>query len=289
MIAATYFPSVFHYDFLNLSLQLQITNTPDTPMSNTPTLRKTRSGSNSSAITLNDIRDLIEKSRTEILNTVAQQNAKFQALCDSFLNRLEDLEQKNSQLEAKCVSLISSQEKEIKSLRNDIQIITNELSSRDDELPLNELASEIALRHEKRKNLVLAGIPEVRNGDHKERCDEDRQTTISILSYLNCQASEIIDVSRIGKFSEYRPRLIRIKCKTRDSRTNILKCSKQLRQSANYKNVFINPDLSKIQRDHDKRLREELKVRRNRGEDVKIERGKVVLSNSKQSVNSSVF
>jgi hypothetical protein len=60
----------------------------------------------------------------------------------------------------------------------------------------------------------------------------------------------------------------------------ILKACKELKKRQEYKNVFINPDRTPLEQAIDKRLRHELKERRENGEDnLVIYRGKVINRN----------
>ena len=59
----------------------------------------TRSNSNSSTITLNDIKTLIDNAKTEIITIMKKENDKILGLVNSLQKRVEGLEQKNSQLE----------------------------------------------------------------------------------------------------------------------------------------------------------------------------------------------
>ena len=69
-------------------------------------------------------------------------------------------------------------------------------------------------------------------------------------------------------------------CANSDIKRKILKNAyklKSFRTDAN-KKVFIVPDMTKVQREDDKKLKDELWRRRNQGEEVIIRRGKTVQS-----------
>ena len=55
-----------------------------------------------------------------------------------------------------------------------------------------------------------------------------------------------------------------------------LSAAKQLRHSQNFKNVFINPDLTKAEREKNKLLRSEVKRRRDAGEKVFLRGGQII-------------
>ena len=87
-------------------------------------------------------------------------------------------------------------------------------------------------------------------------------------------------VTRLGKIVHSRPRLLRFKCANMQEKITLLKGSKNLRNDGQFKKVFVNPDLTECQRKRDKSLREQLKSRRDRGEDVVIYRGEIVQKDS---------
>ena len=57
---------------------------------------------------------------------------------------------------------------------------------------------------------------------------------------------------------------------------NILRMARELRNSHEYSNVYISPDLTPQEQQRDKALRDEVKRRLN-GEEVEIRRGRVVV------------
>ena len=67
-----------------------------------------------------------------------------------------------------------------------------------------------------------------------------------------------------------------VKVADADCKRKILNRSKSLKSSASLKNVYIKPDLPTAQQMNDKRLRDELKVRRDKGEDAVIFRGNII-------------
>ena len=77
-----------------------------------------------------------------------------------------------------------------------------------------------------------------------------------------------------GKIKEKRPLLVKLA--NAQEKWKILKAARNLsRAPGNMKNVSITLDFSEQQRDANRKLREELRIRRENGEDVVIYRGKV--------------
>ena len=97
------------------------------------------------------------------------------------------------------------------------------------------------------------------------------------------------EVTRIGRISDSRPRLVRFKCNDMKEKTNLLRLSKKLIGKSLYKNVFVNPDRTPKQRVKYNLLREELRSRRELGEDVMIHRGRVIQTISLQKKRKEIY
>ena len=87
---------------------------------------------------------------------------------------------------------------------------------------------------------------------------------------------EVEEISRIGRLDPTKPRLLRFKCGDADTRRQLLRNSKNLRQSQRFQRTFINPDLTRFQRARNAELRKELRQRREAGENIAIRRGQIV-------------
>ena len=98
---------------------------------------------------------------------------------------------------------------------------------------------------------------------------------------LSIDGDEILRrIHRIGKQVEGRDRLLRVVCCDEESKIGILRQAKLL-SNTSFKKVYINPDLTKTQREERKRLREELKRRKDVGEDVTIRYGRIVAASDR--------
>ena len=69
---------------------------------------------------------------------------------------------------------------------------------------------------------------------------------------------------------------MRVVCVDAANKFEILRNSKCLRDSDEFKGIYINPDQTQLQRMEAYNLRQELKQRRAAGEDVLIRRGEIV-------------
>lgn len=223
--------------------------------SSTPTQRTTRSSSTtSSAITLIDIKNLIESSTKEILGSLKKEINEISNKLSHLQNKVDELESRNSQLEQRCHQL------ESKSLNISTAIL-----------------DEMEDRLRRKKSLIISGIPEQTEGSAEERIEADKTTVEDLLENLcGVSDSDISRTHRIGRQQPDKNRLIRVALSDEDDKKKILYKAKELRNMPSYSNVYINSDLTPSQRESNKRLREELKRRRDLGDDVIIRGGKVV-------------
>src|SRR6266568_5023925 len=136
-------------------------------------------------------------------------------------------------------------------------------------------------------NLIFHGVKEMDEGGEDSEVDndshcadhQDRHMLEEILRVgMKLDASRHIEaVSRIGKFVERKLRPIKVKVKSLESKSEILKRAKQLKENNSFKKVFISPDLTRKQQIVDKDLRDQVKKFREDGHDnVRIKSGKVI-------------
>ena len=141
----------------------------------------------------------------------------------------------------------------------------------------SSVIQEVEDRNRRSHNLIVSGIPEG-EGSIDERKAADKEKIKKLLGDLDDHWDEDVteQVHRIGNNTSKGPRLIRVTCGEKSVKRDILQRAKQLRNLPAYTNVYINPDLTIRQREENKRLRNEFKARKSRGENVMIRNGKVV-------------
>ena len=241
-------------------------------MPQTPTSRNLRSNSNTQSITLQDIKTLIETSKADIIKAVDCKVEKLNETIVNLMNCVEVLQKKQSVLEEKCLSL---EEK--------IMIIQKE------NLDTEDLLKEAEDRNARREFLVVSGIPECNVGSPADRKAHDRAAINEIMNRIGIKDLTLEDLWRIGKSDTRKPRLLRFKCKDVNQKFRILHHSRDLRNHAQYRNIYINSDFTKLQREKNKELRTELKRRRELGEKVQIQRGVIVNSAPTVPQTSQIF
>lgn len=140
-----------------------------------------------------------------------------------------------------------------------------------------EVVREEEDKRNRLNNLVLFGVHESdkeqgydREQDDKERCNEIFDIGVGIGNV------EIEQVIRLGKrnSSGYdrtqlpKPRPLLVKLRYATAKFDILKKAKNLRnaESERLKSIMIAPDMTKKEREKDKKFREELKIKKDSGE-----------------------
>lgn len=227
---------------------------PDTP-NIAITTRTTRSNSQG-GITLADIKQLIEKSKNETIKEMKLQS-------DKILTRMDNLEASNKRLQERNQEL----ELEIAKMREEWQD------------GIAAMANEVYQRSRRRKNIVIAGVPECNTGSTEERKRADGEFCRKMFSDLSA-TTDFEEAIRIGRPSQDRPRLLKVRFKSMDGKIRVMRTSKELRNLGHYKNVFINSDRTRLEQSIDKKLRDELKTRKESGEDnLIIYKGKIVNRN----------
>lgn len=243
----------------------------------TPSQRNLRSTSNSTNITLKDIKSLIESSKAEIINKLNNDMHKLTDMVADVIKRVDDLDKRNNQLEDRCQQLERKLE-DVQKRQADLNPTIVESQHNNTE----ELLQELEDRRRRRDYLIVSGLPECSTGSLDERLENDKAALKDICCSLDLSEVNPVDLKRIGRIHPTRPRLLRFKCRDHESRIALLQKCRYLRNSGRYPNVFINPDLTLSQRLQNKTLRAELQRRRNEGERVTIRRGQII-DKTKQS------
>ena len=89
----------------------------------------------------------------------------------------------------------------------------------------------------------------------------------------------MVSAERIGNFKEEDgfKRHLRVSLENKRSRNYILRNAKKLKDHADWKDVYISPDLTKKQQESERNLRDELIRRRQSGEqNIMIKNGKII-------------
>jgi hypothetical protein len=138
-------------------------------------------------------------------------------------------------------------------------------------------------REKRRTNLVLMGVPE--EGDD----GEGREIVTDVVNGLVPEVKvEFVILGRIGKKGNV-ARPVRIRVDEQGHRRKLLATAKDLKGKEGLDKIYIMPDLTRLQQQEDKALRDEVKRLRTAGETgVRIEKGVVVIRKQIGEAGSTV-
>lgn len=245
-------------------------------MTGTPTYRNTRSGSNPSNITLLDIKTLIESSKKEILGAVNNEVQKLSDLLGSLTKRIEELENRNHHLEIRCLEM---EEKYQKTDNAPHGFSTQTIISS----AVREAIDEIQDIDTRKKSVITFGVPEVDDEvPNESRRSQERKNLKEIFDHVDVDGEDIVSCFRIGRRGN-KPRPLKVKLKTQETKERLLLNARQLRtfRHDNWENrIFIKPDLTRRQQAIAKELREEVRIRNLNGENLIIRNEKIVSRSS---------
>ena len=154
----------------------------------------------------------------------------------------------------------------------------NDKNKREIEDKINKELEEKFERHGKKQNLVLYGVEENEKQDEKESSKIDEFQVATIFQEMDI-SEEPLEIIRMGKTkNKEKERPILIKMKTERACYEILRKNNILRNSTDkaLNQVTFKKDLTVRQREMNRKLTEELKTRRNKGENVKIKNGRII-------------
>ena len=232
--------------------------------------RDTRSNSNSkNTVTNDDLKQLINSMKTEILASIDSRLSAIVCKIDTMSAKILDLEN----------SFSSLQRTQMKHAV-DIEDMKREIKGSRDEFVL-EAVSELKRREDKKLSLILFGVKELQSGSVNDRQQYDADVCRDILYGLNVSDKSLADIRRIGRLGDRR--LLRIKCNSEEQKFELLRKAKGLRFSPNYKSVFVQNDLTVLERRVHRKLTEELTERRSQGQDVVIYRNQVLFRSEVQN------
>jgi hypothetical protein len=131
---------------------------------------------------------------------------------------------------------------------------------------INIIANETKDRGKRENNLVIFGLKESIEVDKSKAIEEDKKSIDLIMQKLDVNV-KIKDVIKLksNKNGFKAPYVVILNDKS--ERNLVLKKAKELKKDQIYENVYINPDLTEIERYKSKLLREECKKQNNVNDD----------------------
>ena len=148
------------------------------------------------------------------------------------------------------------------------------------ERKVEEKLEEMQEIEKRKKNIVIVNMKEsAETSAEEKKADDVKKATELIKTIVDINENELTDPIRLGKEGGTRHRMLKLTVKNEEKKKEIMKKASELNkgkaQSAT--RIYINQDLTKTQREKHKALRDELKERKQKGEEnIAIRNWKIV-------------
>ena len=235
-----------------------------------PNQRITRSKDSPLSIPGDDLAALLHQNRSDIIQALKPE-------LNAIHGKLSLLEERINHFETNLSSLVAKQniqDEKIERLTMDFNSALSNLAS--------ETSNEVHQRVLRCKNVIITGLEDQPTGTLEERKEKDEEDVGNILEALEEENVEVSNIRRIGKIRSDGKKMLKVELSSEEEKRRVLRKAKSLRHKPVYETVFINHDRTIFQQKEYRLLREELKSRRENGEDVVISRNKVVERRSLQ-------
>ena len=142
-----------------------------------------------------------------------------------------------------------------------------------------EALSEYADRERRSRCIIIHGVPESTKSALTDKRAEDHKNVKDILNnVLEIADVSIINLYRLGGKGQNRnlkPRLLLATLNSKDKQHEALANTWKLKGNQEWKKVYVDPDRTPEQRKEHNKLLEEMRARRNNGEQVFLAQGKI--------------
>lgn len=218
----------------------------------------------SDELTVDFMKALLSNQKNEIVDSFSAKIDSLKSTVTLLMSTINKLEEKVQTLEREQKQQVSV----IKSLEEHFEVFASY------DFDPEDIVYEAQQRFERADNLVLFGVPESHDGGISDKRDYDAGLFKEIVTTLNISDVKLVGCSRIGKPRRDGHRILRVKLESREKRLQCLRKSMSLKHTR-FRNVFIKADLTPYQQAQEWEMREELKARRAKGEDVVFLHGKI--------------
>ena len=138
-----------------------------------------------------------------------------------------------------------------------------------------KMVQECFDKENRKCNVVLSNFAEPRGTGAGNRAATDKQAVYEMIHKLHLEV-DIGKVVRLGAIpNDGRPRLLLMGTQSEEVKWDLIRAAKGLRDLDEYKDVYVNPDMTRLEREAQGKLRAEMRERRNNGEEVYISKGKI--------------
>ena len=145
-------------------------------------------------------------------------------------------------------------------------------------------------KEKRKKNIVVHNLPESNADTHADRMAEDKEKFSQLVKDEFHLRVSVSNSSRVGRALPGKHRLLIVTLDNEETKWDIIRLAPQLRNSELWPRVYLSPDLTKSEREEGKKLRDELKRRRDGGEtNLTIRNRKIVEIGRRNLPSSDVF
>ena len=194
----------------------------------------------------------LETTENKLRNEQKDQNDKLTKLNDDLVKRMDKLDQGPNSLETKFEELNSKLNKEPKDLDKYLKEKIQEATE--------DSVKEMSDRENRKCNIILFNVKESEHVDTENRKKDDAEATRGILRKMNVD-TPLSKPTRLGQGTKPRP--LRVTLPSQGDVMKVMKEAAKMRDKEDLKDIFINRDLTPLERTNLKKLLEE-KKRRNK-------------------------
>ena len=135
------------------------------------------------------------------------------------------------------------------------------------------------LEKERRKcNIVVHNLPEPQASSRRDAVDSDCRLLMGIFKDVMHLNTRIATCYRIGRRQEDKPRMVVATFESEAMKLEVLRYAPELQHSGEWAMLYLNPDMTRTEREEAKTLREELRNRRkNCEQNITIRNKKIVV------------
>lgn len=224
-------------------------------------LRNTGRSNSNGDLSTDSLRVLLREQKDEIIQSVSHK-------VDELSLKVSELISKFNHLEDKVTLLCKRQDEQQVEIDNLKMLIGN--------VPDPEfLIQEIQQRVDRSNNLIVSGLQEKASGSVEDRTRHDLAEFQHLCEVIDVPEVKVEKCFRIGARRQDENRLLKVSLKERSDRNSILRKAKSLRNCGEFEKVYVTPDRTQSQRLMHKKMRLELKRRRDEGDEVVIYRGRI--------------
>ena len=161
-----------------------------------------------------------------------------------------------------CVEVIKSISSKIEMLPKEQKVTAGMGSSEQ----ISGIVDSVLDKEKRRTNVVVHNFPEAIAESHAERMAMDNSSFIQLVKDEFRLKVSVVKSFRVGRVMAGKQRLLIVTLDSEESKWEVIRQVPQLRHSDQWPRVYLSPGLTRSEREEGRKLREELKRRRDNGE-----------------------